>query len=231
MPETPPHGFWERCKFWLVSQLAARLVSTFFRTCRVEILRPDLLEKYFNQGRPGIGITWHRGAIFCLYFFGKKHPAIMISRSRDGEYLARYLSIMGGVPVRGSSGRGGLAALRGMAEYLQGGPGRYAATVADGPRGPRYVAKRGMIALAAQTGLPLVPLMWSAKRVWVLKNTWDRTMIPKPFAKVVFSAGKEFHYPPDIKGLELEAARQELENEMNRLKDELDAITGYREPA
>lgn len=231
MPASRPYSFWERTKYRLVSQLAARLLRVLFRTCRVEILRDDLVRKYFNQGRSAIGITWHRGAVFSLYFFGSKRPAVMISRSRDGEYLARYLTIMGGVPVRGSSNRGGRAALKEMADYLQGGPGRYAATVADGPRGPRYVAKKGMVALASHTGLPLVPLLWSAKRVWVLKNTWDHTMIPKPFAKVVFSAGEELRYPPGIKGPELEAARKEMEDELNRLKDELDAISGYREPA
>lgn len=221
----------ERFKFWLVAQVAARLVRTMFRTCRVEILRPDLVDKYFNQGRAGIGVTWHRGAIFSLYYFGPKHPGVLISGSRDGEYLARYLAVMGGIPVRGSSSRGGMTAIKDLAEFLEGGPGRYVATGVDGPRGPRYVAKRGMIALAAQTGLPVVPLLWSAKRVWVLKNTWDHTMIPKPFAKVVFGAGKELRYPPDIKGEELNAARQEMEDELNRLKDELDAISGYREPA
>ena len=88
-----------------------------------------------------------------------------------------------------------------------------------------------MIALAARTGLPLLPVMWSAKRVWVLKNTWDHTMIPKPFAKIYISAGREFHYPPDLKGAEMEAARQELQDELNRIKDELDALSGYREIA
>ena len=231
MSEQPRYSRWERCKFWLVSQLAARLLRTLFRTCRNEILRPDLVEKYFERGRPGIGVTWHRGAIYALYFFGPKRPAIMISRSRDGEYLARYLAIMGGVPIRGSSSRGGAGALKAMAEYLKKDRGRYAATVADGPQGPRYRAKKGMIALAMQTGLPLVPLMWSARRVWVLGKTWDRTMIPKPFAKVVLTAGREFYYPPDLKGPEMEAARQELEDELNRIKDELDAITGYQDPA
>ena len=231
MTAQPDRGRWERFRLWLVSQLAARLLRLIFRTCRNQILRPDLVEKFLEGHRPGIGVTWHRGAIYALYFFGPLHPAIMISRSRDGEYLARYLQIMGGVPVRGSSSRGGLAALNEMADYLREHPEGYAATVADGPRGPRYHAKKGMIALAARTGLPLVPLMWSAKRVWVLRKAWDRTMIPKPFAKVVLTAGKEFHYPPDIKGEALERARQELEEEMNRVKDELDAITGYEDPA
>ncbi|MCF8031596.1 MAG: lysophospholipid acyltransferase family protein [Desulfarculaceae bacterium] len=231
MDPQPAYGRKERFKFWLASQVAARLLRLLFRTCRNRILRPDLVEKFFDAGKPGIGVTWHRGAIYFLYFFGAQHPAIMISRSRDGEYLARYLKIMGGVPVRGSSSRGGLAALKEMADYLRDHPDGYAATVADGPRGPSCRAKKGMIALAARTGLPLVPMMWSSNQVWVLKKTWDRTMIPKPFAKVVLTAGREFHYPPDIKGEELEQARQELEDELNRIKDELDAITGYKEPA
>ena len=231
MEQQQVYGRWERFKFWLASQLAARLARTLFRTCRIQILCPEMVEEYFERGRPGIGVTWHRGAIYALYFFGPQHPAVMISRSRDGEYLARYLRIMGGVPVRGSSSRGGMAALREMADYLSQGQGSYAATVADGPRGPRYQAKKGMIALAARTGLPLIPLMWSAKRVWVLKNAWDRTMIPKPFAKIVLNAGRVLHYPPDLKGAELEQARQELEDELNRVKDDLDAITGYKDPA
>lgn len=231
MSDRPVFSRGDRFKYWLVAQVAARLLRCLFRTYRYEVLRPDLVEKYFHSGRGGIGITWHRGAIFALYYFGNVNPAIMISRSRDGEYLARYLKIMGGVPVRGSSSRGGLAALKEMADYLLAAPGRYGATVADGPRGPRYEAKGGMISLAMKTGLPLVPLMWSAKRVWVLKNTWDRTMIPKPFAKVVLSGGPEFRYPPEMTPEEREEARLELEQSMNQLKDELDAITGYQDPA
>lgn len=230
MSDRPVFSRWDRCKYWLVSQLAARLLRVLFRTCRVEILRSDLVEKYFAAGRGGIGITWHRGAIFSLYFFGPYQPAIMVSRSRDGEYLARYLAIMGGVPVRGSSSRGGPAALKEMAAYLKAAPGRYAATVADGPRGPRYQAKAGMITLAMRTGLPLIPLMWSARRVWVLKRAWDRTTIPKPFAKVLFSGGPEFRYPPDMTPAQKEQARLELEQALNRLKDELDGLTGYQDP-
>ena len=92
----------ERFKYWLVAQIAARLLRTLFRTCRVKVMRQDLVEKYFKAGRSGIGVTWHCGAIYSLYYFGYLNPAVMISRSRDGEYLARYLEIMGGIPVRGS---------------------------------------------------------------------------------------------------------------------------------
>ena len=68
----------------------------------------------------------------------------MISRSKDGEYLARFAAKMGIVPVRGSSQRGGFQALLEMAESAEHGVRcKYAATVADGPRGPRYQRQEG----------------------------------------------------------------------------------------
>jgi hypothetical protein len=88
-----------------------------------------------------------------------------------------------------------------------------------------------MILLAARTGLPLLPIIWSADRTWVLKKTWDHTMIPKPFAKVKMMCGREFHYPEHLNKEEMEAARQELEQELNRIKDELDRLCGFQEPA
>lgn len=226
-----PAGRWQRLKFGLITGLAGAILRAWFGTCRSQVLSSEAYDKYIVQGRSAIGVTWHRGAIFFLYYTGFLKPAIMISRSKDGDLLARFTAGMGGVPVRGSSSRGGLAALREMAEYLQGGRPRYAATVADGPRGPRYEAKKGMIALAMKTGLPLLPIMWSANRQWVFKKSWDHTILPKPFARVYLKAGRELFYPPAMSPEELEVARRELEDELNRLKDELDSLTGYSEPA
>ncbi|MEW5911617.1 MAG: lysophospholipid acyltransferase family protein [Thermodesulfobacteriota bacterium] len=230
MKSRPEYSRWESFKYSLAARLGAWLLRALFRTCQTKILREDLVQKYFGGGRGAIGVTWHRGAIFFLHFFAPQRPAIMISRSRDGEYLARYLRAMGGVPVRGSSSRGGAAALKEMAAYLAA-PGRYAATVADGPRGPRHQAKAGMITLAMMTGLPLIPLMWSAKRVWVLGRTWDRTMIPKPFARVLIDAGPELSYPPEMTPAQREQARLELQQALERLRQNLDALTGFQDSA
>lgn len=219
----------QRLLFWLSTNLAGRLLGLLMRTCRVEILSPREEQLYLKEGHPAIAATWHRGAIFFLYFFGRLRPAIMVSRSKDGEFLARFIAHYGGVPVRGSSSKGGGLALKTMVDMVKSGQVRFAATVADGPRGPRYQAKPGMILLAMQTGLPLLPIMWSADRAWVLKKTWDHTIIPKPFAKVKIVCGRELRYPAHLDKEEMEAARQELERELNRLKDELDGLCGLRE--
>ncbi len=113
-----------------------------FATCRVEVLPAGIEEAFFGAGRPAVGVAWHQGAVFFLWYFGRRRAAVMISRSKDGEYLARFAAHMGCVPVRGSSRKGGSAALLEMARLLREGEVGYAATVADGPQGPRHVAKK-----------------------------------------------------------------------------------------
>jgi hypothetical protein len=177
-----------------------------------------------------VGASWHRAAIFFIHLFGPLKPAIMVSRSKDGELLARYLSIMGCQPVRGSSSKGGAEALAEMEQMLKSGQATNAATVADGPRGPRYEAKVGMVLLAMRTGLPLLPLIWSCDRAWVFKKAWDRTMIPKPWARVKVAYGLPQHIPRHLDKEGLERARLELEREINRLREKTDRMCGHRDP-
>jgi lysophospholipid acyltransferase (LPLAT)-like uncharacterized protein len=220
----------QRIKFWLVADLGARLFKLLFATCRVKVLTPEADRRLLSGQWSVIGATWHRAAVFFLYYYGRLGPAIMISRSKDGELLARYLKVMGGVPVRGSSSKGGGEALREMEDMIKSGRVTQAATVADGPRGPRYLAKPGMILLAMRTGRPLLPLMWSCDRAWVFGRSWDRTMIPKPFSTVVMVYGRELYYPPDLDKEGLEAARLELEGELNRLRVQVDELCGHHDP-
>ncbi len=231
MDKTSQLSLGERLKFGLIAQLGARLLRLILSTCRVEVVEnPELGRQLFAGDIRVIGATWHRAAIFFLYYFGPLKPAIMISRSKDGELLARYLRVMGGQPVRGSSSKGGREALNEMAQMLTSGQATNAATVADGPRGPRYVAKAGMILLAARTGLPLLPLMCSADRAWVFGRSWDRTMIPKPFSRVKVAYGPLMRFPAGIAGQELEQARLALEQEINRLRLMVDQQCDHRDP-
>ncbi len=221
---------WGRVLLWLIATIIGRILWLMFKTCRVTYMDPKVWD-FFDRGQSGVLLTWHRAAIFFLGNFGNYHPAIMISRSNDGEILSGFLKALGGIPVRGSSSGGGMAALRQMAVYITGGPRRYAGTVADGPRGPRYKAKDGMIRLSCHTSLPLAPVMWSARRCWCLKGTWDKTAIPKPFAKVYVDFGAPRSYLPNLSREQIELARQELEAELIAMKDNLDAISGYEDPA
>jgi lysophospholipid acyltransferase (LPLAT)-like uncharacterized protein len=207
--------------------LATLLIKAWFGTCRIRILREDLYKEFFLGSRQFIGVSWHRASIFSCYYYGHFHPLAMFSQSQDGEYLARFAEKCGLIPVRGSSRHGGEKALIQMIRYLKAG-NRICSTVLDGPQGPRFKAKRGLLLLAKKTGVPLLPYMWSSRRPLTLEKTWDKTMIPRPFSEVVVTYGPPLYIPKECSDLEMEALRLELENRVNAIMVEVDQICGYK---
>jgi lysophospholipid acyltransferase (LPLAT)-like uncharacterized protein len=169
----------------LAPWLAAWVVRALGATWRYEDVfgtggtRGDLI------AGPTVFVFWHRSLLACAYRFRGLGIAILISRSFDGELIARTVERLGFTAVRGSSTRGAAAGLKGMADAYQ--AGRICAITADGPRGPAMVAKAGGVQVAQ-----LVQADWIGafdavpERAWVLK-TWDRFLIPKPFSTVRFS--------------------------------------------
>ena len=216
-------------RYRLLIDIAAAILHVWFSTCRVKIIRPDIHQRYVHGKVKGVGATWHRGAIFLVWFFRKAHPMVMFSLSRDGELMARFAEKLGIIAARGSSSRGGREALQTMLKFLSGPSPRKTATVLDGPRGPRFVAKRGMIVLAKEAGVPLLPIMASAHPAVTLKKTWDKTMIPLPFSRVTVIYRDPWLIPRDLTREELEAWRQGVERTLNDMMAQADADTGYRE--
>jgi lysophospholipid acyltransferase (LPLAT)-like uncharacterized protein len=219
-------GFRDTAKAGLIT-LAQGLFKVWFSTCRLKILNEYFHNEAVAGNRQYIGVTWHRAAIFYCFFYGPLHPMILFSQSQDGEYLTQFARKCGVIPVRGSSSRGGLKALIHMIRYLKAG-NRMCATVLDGPQGPRHEAKKGFLLLAKETGIPLVPLMWSARRVITLEKTWDKTMIPLPFSKVFISYGPPLTIPKECSEQTLEDFRLEIQNRLNTLMDEMDKTSGYK---
>jgi lysophospholipid acyltransferase (LPLAT)-like uncharacterized protein len=164
-------------------------VTLSVRAEGVEALRP-----LWAAGRPLIYGVWH-GRILIVPWLnarfrrteGARNVRVLASRSRDGELVAAFVRCFGLDVVRGSSSRGGAAALRELARTLHAGDD--VAVVPDGPRGPSCHAQAGIVSLAATTGALIVPLgvaAWPARRL----GSWDRFMVPAPFARcaVVFGA-------------------------------------------
>lgn len=211
----------------MLLSLATLLIRTWFRTCRPRILHDEFHKEFFLGTRQFIGVTWHRASIFFCYYYGRFHPMIMFSQSQDGEYMARFAQKCGVIPARGSSTRGGERGLIQMIRALRGGT-RMCSTVLDGPQGPRYKAKKGLLFLAKKTGLPLLPFMWSARNPITLEKTWDKTMIPRPFSEVVITYGPPLYIPEECSESEMEVLRLELENRLNAVMIEADQACGYK---
>ncbi len=214
----------------LLVRLAVPLFRTWFATCRIRIVGRSIHEGYVRGGASGIGATWHRNSIFLVWFFRRQHPMILFSRSRDGELIARFAEALGVVPVRGSSSKGGKEAFREMLRHLSRPGARRVATVLDGPRGPRYRAKKGMILLAQKAGKPLMPIMMSAHPAITLRRTWDRTLIPLPFSRVVVIYREPWRIPPTASKAELDALCRRFEATLNDMRVEADRLAGHRDP-
>ena len=217
--------FWN----WLIISAGSKILNLWFSTCRVKIMGKEYHDRYAIGEGGAVGATWHRGAIFLVWFFRKIRPMIMFSRSGDGDLFAGFAEKIGVIPIRGSSSRGGPKAFKGMIEFLAKSGIRKAATVLDGPRGPRYVAKKGMIVLAKEAGVPLIPIMVSAYPSITLKKTWDRTMIPLPFSRVTVIYREPWHIPKNLNGHDLELLRQDVEKTLNEMMHQADRDTGYKE--
>jgi len=223
-------------KKWLTTKaapwLAYTIVRLWFGTVRVKILNPSVYRDYFLKGANGRNVvagSWHRHAVFFFYFFRTLGPrGIMISKSKDGEFTAKIAEHLGYTPIRGSSSRGGAAALQGLIRFMQvQGETRFCGTAVDGPRGPARVIKTGMLAVAKESGSWFIPMACSGTRVMTFPKAWDRTIIPKPFSKIVMDFGAPFIIPKDISPVDMEEMRRNTGVILNKLTDNVDRICGY----
>lgn len=161
---------------------------------------------------PVVWVLWHNRILVIpiLYerFFRSRPGAVLISKSRDGGILAGVIERFGGNPVRGSSSRGGAAALRVLQRMMEGGYDTY--ITPDGPKGPRYSMSAGAVWLAQNSGAPIMPVSVEASSCWRL-GRWDGFIIPKPFARVDVTLQK-LHPVPSM----LDDAAVQLEQERLR---------------
>ncbi len=179
-----PYSPRQRLLLGVLPPLAAGLIRLLGTTLRYHDL--DNSGPVHADEHPGASIFAfpHRSLLACAHRFRGLGIHILISRSFDGELIARTVEWLGFVPVRGSSSRGGAGGLRGLARAYEGG-GICAITV-DGPRGPALVVKPGASQLAALSGAREIGVFYALpRRAWQLRS-WDRFLIPKPFSRVDF---------------------------------------------
>lgn len=206
--------FWYRCALAVAPRVVYVLTLAWFATCRIKVRGDGPVNNLLARGDTGIAAFWHYSFLFLFYCFRKIPSAVMVSASKDGEYIARLAQLMGHVPVRGSSNRDGVKALREMIGLLR--HGWHGAIVADGSQGPARKAQAGCILMASKSGAPIFPVVWAANRALVFKS-WDRTAVPLPFATVVVRFGPPMAVPAPLDARQVEAYRQELEAQLNRL--------------
>ena len=176
-------SFGQRVALWAVPKLTALLLAIIGTTLRFEVIAEEgaVPEK---PPTTGIFCFWHRCTLLSGWYFRKFRCSILISRSFDGELIARTVELLGFTAIRGSSTRGGVAGLRNMERAYR--EGHRCAITADGPKGPVLVAKPGTAQLAQLVGADVGTFYVLPERAWQLRS-WDRFLIPKPFSRVVIT--------------------------------------------
>ena len=201
------------------------LISLWSRTIRITFVRKDIPDRLRADGKNIIFAFWH-GRQFLLFHNHRELRAVIpASESRDGEIQAGILARFGFDVVRGSSKRKGDRALLGLVDGLR--KGKHIALAVDGPRGPLYEVKQGVTYLAGKLNKPIVPVITSAKRYWILEKIWDKYLLPLPWTRGVVVYGD----PITVVGTsedELEAKRNELQAALNRLMAEADEYFAKR---
>ncbi len=208
--------------------IASAILRAYFLLIRIRSSGEEEIKLHLQGGGKAIAAIWHQRILIVLDYagsFGEFAPAVMISQSRDGEMIADVYRRLNFRPVRGSSSRGGRKALAAMVADLAEHP--FAVHVVDGPQGPRGIVKAGLISMAQNSGVPIVPVAVSVTRAWVL-NSWDRFLIPKPFSTVFVRWGTPIPVPADLDDTAFERLRVEVETTLRQFQDDADRQCGWQ---
>jgi lysophospholipid acyltransferase (LPLAT)-like uncharacterized protein len=196
----------------LAALLASWLLRFWMRTLRFRMVYQDgKVHPTDARVDPHIYAFWHESLLFPIAF--DTRVTILISHHADGELIARVCKHLGGDVVRGSTSRGGLAGLMGMANKCR---SSHLAMTPDGPRGPRRRFQVGTVLLGSLTGLPIVPCGLTFAPVWRAPS-WDQMLVPWPWGAAYGVIGVPVHVPANLDRQALESFRVRIEGEMARL--------------
>jgi len=206
------------------------LISAYFSFIKIRTVNEEMVLNLLRNGQKLIVAILHQRIPLVLSYarkFSEFEPSAMISQSRDGDIIAEIAIRLNFRPVRGSSSRGGKEALAAMIADLE--THQCAVHALDGPRGPIGIVKAGLIAMAQLSGVPVVPVYISVDRAWML-NSWDRTLIPKPFSTVVIRWDNPIAVPEDLDNDSFESTRRQIEEHMKENQTRDDLALGWKLP-
>lgn len=202
--------------------------SFFTSTYRIAALYPPSTQGYikniWSENTDDIANDQVSPAIFAIYhgrmsglcgLRPRPKVTILISHSRDGEMIARAANSMGFSTARGSSAHGGVKGALEMVSAAKANQ-RLAFTV-DGPRGPIYEVKEGIIRLAELTRLPIVPFVCHARQNYWMES-WDNFMAPWWGTPMLYLFGEPLMVPHGLSKEECERLAQELQSRMDELR-------------
>jgi lysophospholipid acyltransferase (LPLAT)-like uncharacterized protein len=203
-----------------LSYLLYFLIRLIHATMRITVVGGDIIPSYVNRGEGFVCIFWHGRMLLVPVLYSGRWMHVLISVHRDGEIIANVMKCFGFHLVRGSSNKGGAAALREMLTLLK--EEKAVAITPDGPKGPAELLKPGTAQVGKLSGKAIIPVTFSANPCFRARS-WDRFMVPYPFSRGVLHIGEPLRYR---EGEGLEAFRQRLEQALREINARADRLVG-----
>ena len=207
----------------VVPPIGAAVIGALGATWRFRVRGRENVEEARRAHDRIVFAFWHGRMLPLVYLHRGQDARVLASEHHDGELIARTLRFLGYRQVRGSSTRGGTKAILGLADAVH--AGHDIGITVDGPRGPRYQVKPGVVELAKLTGAAVVPVT-SASRRHKTFASWDAFELPSPFTRVEIEYGAPIRVAPDADRPEQEEKRREVEASLARITASCDRAAG-----
>ena len=202
----------------LIPSLAYNLLKLSNLSIRLEVEGWEDIAEILDQEQPIIFSSWHGKSWIPAYFLRDLGIYALTSLSRDGSYMTGVLESLGWKTVRGSSSRGASRSLLSLYRKLK--EGENTALTIDGPTGPIYEVKSGIIFLSEKSGALIVPVGVDSR--WKKNfNSWDNYLFPLPFTKAALIFGKAFSFDKELEMEEKKAILKEKMEKVNQRAAEL----------
>lgn len=190
------------------------MMNLICRTLKIKIIDEDKANRNTSNH---IFMFWH-GTMLVPWFINRnKNCTAVVSKSSDGEILAKLLEKWNYKLIRGSSSKDSKEVMQNMTSALE--SGESLAITPDGPRGPIHKLKIGSLIAAVRSGSKII-LCGTAYSKKIIMKSWDRFEIPKPFSKAVLVLSKPKFFAEGLSRSDYDKINYELENELNSLQSQ-----------
>ena len=212
-----PLSSFRRAQIPIISSAAYAFARVTGPTLRYEVLGWQHIDRVHSQNRRCVYSFWHQTIFLAMWWWRHRGVVAMTSGNFDGQILGSALQRLGFDTTFGSSSRGGLRGLAVLTARLQ--QGHDVAFAADGPRGPRHLAKPGPVILARRSGCPIVGFHLFAEHAHIFEKAWDLFQLPRPFSRVVLVIGPPIEVPDEVGRDLVERKQADLQRSIERARE------------
>lgn len=202
----------------ILPRLACLYLWFVGKTSKILWVGKDHVEKFESLDKNVVYAFWHGRQVPFAYTHRGCKACVLVSQSKDGDYIAEVMRLIGMKAARGSSSRGALRGLKALLDAAQ--EGYHVGFTPDGPRGPFHEVKPGVLHAAQSLGFPIIPIANGMRFALTFRN-WDEFLIPLPFNRIAV-----VHGPPIFVGPQdsLEEKSKELKEALNKVTDQADEL-------